>query len=45
MHNIKMPNFGVWSSILVAGKSVFNLFKIHQIIETFACCKKNHKIV
>lgn len=40
-----MPYFGVWSSISVAGKYVVNLFKIHQSIEPFTCCKKNHKIV
>lgn len=41
-----MPYFEVWSSILVAGKSVVNLFKIQQTTEPFACCKKkNHKIV
>lgn len=45
MRNISRPKFEVWSSILVAGKSVVNLFKIKQTIGSFACCKKNHKIV
>lgn len=45
MCNIKMPYFGVGSSILVAGKYIVNLFKICQTIESFACCKKNHQIV